>query len=145
MPVTNVKSKWSSGNLVFYETGSGIELLKINNARQYELNEIAVTSVFASAEAFSGQWMVAPHSGVISKVAVVNTNNSTGATVFTVYASAVSAGQLAYATGDASGTVVTLEPTVAVGAIDADGPIKVLASGNQTGTFPVTVMVVVRR
>jgi len=145
MPVTKVKSKWSSGNLVFYETGSGIELLKINNARQYELNEIAVTSVFASAEAFSGMWTIAPHSGVISKVAVVNTNNATGAVTFTVFASAVSAGQLAFATGDASGTVATLEPAAAVGAIDEDGAVKFLASGNQTGTFPVTVMAIIRR
>jgi hypothetical protein len=32
-----------------------------------------------------------------------------------------------------------------VGAIDEDGAIKLLASGNQTGTFPVTVMAVIRR
>ena len=145
MPVTKVKSKWASGNLTFYETGSGIELLTIDNARQYEYNEIAVTSVFASAEAASCMYMIAPHSGVVSKVAVVNSVAASGDVVFTVFASAVSAGQLAYATGDSSGTVVTLEPTAAVGAIDEDGAIKLLASGNQTGTVPVTVMAVIRR
>lgn len=144
MPVTKVKSVWSSGNLVFKDS-SGNELMTIDNARANEYNEIAVTSIFASCEAASSMWMIAPHSGVVSKVAAVNTNNATGATTFTVFASSTSAGQLAFATGDASGTVATLAPAAAVGAIDEDGAIKLLASGNQTGTFPVTVMAVIRR
>jgi len=145
MPVTKVKSKWSSGNLVFYETGSGIELMTIDNARQHEYNEIAITTTFASAEAASSLWMTAPHSGVISKVNAVNSVAATGAVTFTVYASAVSAGQLAFATGETSGTVATLAPAAAVGAVDEDGLIKLLASGNVTKSFPVTVMCVIRR
>ena len=144
MPVTKVKSVWSSGNLIF-KNASGVELMSVDAARPYENNEIAVTTAFASAEAASAMWMTAPHSGVVSKVTAINSVAATGAVTFTVFASAVSAGQLAFATGESSGTVATLEPAAAVGAIDEDGTIKLLASGNQTGTFPVTVMAVIRR
>ena len=144
MPYSKVRSTWSSGNLVFKDT-SGNELMTVDAARSNEYNEIPVSTLFASAESSGSVFLPAPHSGVVSKVAVVPHAAATGTVTFTVLASAVSAGSVAVTSGDASGTVSTVAPAAAVGAIDEDGSIEIRGNGNHTGNIPVTVMALIRR
>ncbi len=142
MPRTNIGSKWSSGNLLFVNS-AGIDVLTLDDARPYELDEIPTYTYLASISAPANAYAAAPHSGTV--IAIAGTTLSAVTSGFTVvaYASAVSAGTLVFVTGATTGVVYS---TGVSQAVDEWGPIRFNAEDSDaTGTCSVQFMAMVRR
>lgn len=144
MPVTKVRTKWSSGALVFYEATSGVDLMTVDPTRQYEYDEVPLSAHMSSADVANSTYMVAPHSGVIRQVRIVPLAAACAnlSTVFTIYVSAVSAGTVHISAGTASGTVCCGTFSAAV---DKGGLVRVASDGAQVDSLPVCVAAVLRR
>jgi len=157
MPVTNVKSTWNNGNLIF-EDASGNDIFSLFASGKIavsgtamsttitELNQIAAMGYIASAEtAQKTTHIAAPHAGTLAKVYITNhmAMSANGSATIVVYSSATSAGSVSLS-GAASGTVSTITPTSKT--VGAGGVVKaVVSASTQTKTFPVTVTAIITR
>ena len=143
MPRTKIGSKWDSGNLVFTNS-AGTTLLTLDDARDYEYDEIPTYTYLASiAGTLGNAYAAAIHSGSVVEIGGVTLSAVTSGFTMTVYASAVSAGTLSFATGATTGTAYV---TAVAGAIDQAGLIRFYAvDSDATGTCSVQCHAVIRR
>lgn len=166
MPMSKVKSKWVSGNLVFTDL-SGTELISIEadgtldvktasklklagtavSSSAAELNQYSINVDFADANAAGSIFVVAPHAGSIVGLHAVNSvANTTTKTVLTAEIVGVLVTTPAWevAITQAAGTVSSSVPTAA-NVVTAGQAIEIITDGGGTPVMPTSITIVISR
>lgn len=166
MPISNVRSTWKSGNLIFQDRDK-TDLLSIESdgtldvktasklkisgtaitSTAAELNQYAINLYMADANTAGSAYVVAPHAGKIVGLQVTNyVANTTVKTVLLAKIATVIVTAPAWeiAITQAAGVASNVVPTAA-NAITAGAVIEINTDGGGTPVMPIMVTILIER